>query len=79
MDYTNQDAYNIGKRQKAIIWLVLASIGALFIPFAPFIVGVIGIVFVAQLATAQKSPVAWLWAFSQIIPFVGLICLLILN
>jgi energy-coupling factor transporter transmembrane protein EcfT len=79
MEYSNQDAYNVGKKQKAIIWLVLASIAAFFIPFAPFIVGVIGIIFVAQLAAAQKLPVAWLWAFSQIIPLVSLICLLILN
>lgn len=79
MDYTKQEAYDVGKKQKAILWLILASIGAFFIPFAIFVVAIIGVVFVYQLASAQKSSYAWLWALLQIVPLVSLICLLILN
>ncbi len=79
MEYTNIEAYEVGKKQKAIMWLILASLIAFFIPYATFVVGIIGIVLVYQLAKAQKSSVAWLWALLQIIPVVSLICLLIIN
>ena len=82
MKYTKQEAYEVGKKQKEIVLLILVSIVAFFIPYSSFvvvIVGIIGIVFVYQLATAEKSSIPWLWAFLQIIPIVRLICLLILN
>jgi len=79
MEYTNIEVYEIGKKQKAIMWLILASFVALLIPFAPFIVGIIGIFLVYQLAKAQKSSVAWLLALFQIIPIVSLVCLIVVN
>ncbi|MFA6728323.1 MAG: hypothetical protein WCS17_08925 [Prevotella sp.] len=79
MEYTNIEAYEVGKKQKAIMWLIIASLVAFCIPFATFVVGIVGIVLVYQLAKAQKSPVAWLWALLQIIPIVSLICLVIIN
>ncbi len=83
MNYTNEEAYNVGKKQKAILWLILATLLAFLIlvifPFAILIVSIIGIVFVYQLASALKSSYAWLWALLQLIPLVSLICLIILN
>ena len=78
MEYTNVEAYEVGKKQKAVIWLMPAYFVAFFIPFASFVVGIIGIVFIYQLAKAQKSANAWLWALIQIIPIVSLICLIVL-
>lgn len=77
--YTNQETYKVGTNQKAIIWLVLASFIAFFIPYAPIVVGIICIVFVYRLAKALKLSLAWLWALSQILPFISIICLLVLN
>ena len=79
MDYSNQEAYKVGKKQKAILWCILASTISFFIPDSSFIVAIVCIVFVYQLAAAEKSSVAWLWALLQLMPFVSLICLLILN
>ncbi|MDD5657440.1 MAG: hypothetical protein PHF00_09335 [Elusimicrobia bacterium] len=43
--------------------------------------GLIGIVFVYQLAKAEKSSTPWLWALLQLcpIPIVSLVCQVILN
>ena len=49
---------------------------AFFIPYATWVAGSAAAYFVFKIAEAQKSPVAWLWALSQVIPFVGLVCLL---
>lgn len=78
MEYTNIEAYKVGKRQKDIIWLILSYFVAAFIPYVPFVMGFIGIFLVYKLAKAQKSEEAWLWALLQIIPIVNLICLIIL-
>jgi len=91
MEYTNLDAYEVGKKQKAVMWIILASVAGLLIPYvpyiagiagivyAPFVVGIIGIVFVYQLAKALKLSTAWLWALLQFIPIVSLYCLIKLN
>ena len=63
MDYTNLEAYEVGQAQKIILWLVLVSILACFVPlFGPLLVGMIAIVFVYRLASALRSKVALLWA-----------------
>ena len=79
-DISNREAYEIGTLQRQyLIWLLLAYVIAFFIPYGLFVVGFLAIYFVYKMADAQKSPVAWLWGLSQIIPYVGLVCLLIIN
>ena len=78
--FTNTETYEIGKRQKAILWLILLSIFLIFIPkIGPILSAVINIMFVYKLAVALKSKVAWLWCLLMIVPLVSLISLLIIN
>jgi hypothetical protein len=79
-EYTDREAYEIGIFQKQYInWILLVYAIAFLIPYATWVAGIAAAYFVFKIAEAQKSPVAWLWALSQIIPFVGLVCLLILS
>src|SRR5206468_2812306 len=83
MTYGDADVLDIAKRQKAIIWLILISIPAyivsLKIPFLPFIVGIISLVFIYQLAAALKESAPWLYVVLGVIPCVSLIALLVIN
>jgi hypothetical protein len=82
--YTDSEILDIAKRQKAILWLIVASIPAyalnLVIRLVPtLVIGIISLVFIYKLAVALKSSVPWVWVISGVIPCVGLIALLILN
>lgn len=78
-DFSDTEIANIAKWQKAIIWLVIASFIAFFIPQAFWITGIISLVFIYLLARALRSNVAWLYAVLGLIPLVGLIVLLVIN
>ena len=75
-EYTNQDVYLIGKKQKVIIWMVLLLLICLVYPPLQIIVGVVYIFQIYVLAKALKVQYPWLWALGMLIPFVSLICLL---
>ena len=78
--FTNAEIYEIGKRQRAILWLIIISIPAMFIPIiGPITTAIINVIFVYKLAKALKSDVAWLWCILVIIPLVSLISLVIIN
>lgn len=79
-DYTDREAFEVGVLQKQYInGILLVYVAAFFIPYAIWMVGIFGAYFVYKIADAQKSSVAWLWALSQVIPYIGLGCLLILS
>jgi len=78
--YTVQEILVIAKKQKVLIWFVVASVVTWAAPaVGQIVVGLIGLVFVYQLASALKSSVAWLFALLMIIPAVNTIILLVLN
>ncbi len=76
--YTNAEVLAIAKKQKAIIWLILASLAAFVFPPAWIVIAIVQIVFVYQLANALKLT-AWVWCIGMIIPLVSLLLLLVLN
>lgn len=79
VQWTKQDIIEVAKRQKSIMWMILISLVAMFIPFATIVTGIIQIYFIYKLATALRSSAAWVYIILAFIPFVGLIALLILN
>jgi len=78
-EYSDAEIRVIASNQKAIMWLILGSFVAFFIPYAPIITGILSLIFVYQLARAVRSSFAWVYAVLALIPFVGLIALLIIN
>ena len=72
------DILEVANRQKQILWMILISIPATFIPFATLVTGVIQIYFIVKLAKAVGSS-AWLYAVLAFLPLIGLIALLRLN
>jgi len=79
MEYTNAEVVAIAKKQKAIIWLILASLAAFVFPPAWIVIAVVQILFVFQLVKALKLSAAWVWCIGMIIPLVSLLLLLVLN
>ena len=49
-NWNNEDILEVAKRQKQILWMILLSIGAMFIPFATIVIGIIQIYFIFKLA-----------------------------
>lgn len=78
-DYTNEEVVAIAKKQKVILWLIVASVACALFPPAFIVVAIVNLVFVYQLAKALRLGLAWLWCASQIIPIVSLVALLVLN
>lgn len=69
--FNNEEAYIVGKKQKAILWAFFAS---LIFPPALYIM----IFFVYGLAKAEKKSLPGLWTFAILIPLVNIFCLLTL-
>jgi|GEM_PF-1549694 len=78
-EFTNQELYIIGKKQKLVIWLILLALVSSF--FYPISI-IVGIVYIFQAyaltkALKYKNPV--LWAIAIFIPIVSPVCLLIIS
>ena len=77
--YTNAEVVAVAKKQKAIIWLILASLTVFVFPPAWIVITIVQMVFVYQFAKTLKLGAPWVWCIGMIIPFVSLILLLVLN
>jgi hypothetical protein len=77
--FTNAEVVQVAKKQKAIIWLILASLAVVVFPPAWIVIAVVNLVFVYQLSKALKLSAPWVWCVGMIIPLVSLILLLRLN
>jgi hypothetical protein len=77
--YTNGEICAIAGFQRAIIWLVFASLIEYVFPPAFIIVFIVRLVFVYLLAQELKLRAAWAWCLGMIIPLVNIILLLMLN
>ena len=77
--WTKQDLIELAKRQKNILWMILVSLVAMFIPFATIVTGIIQIYFIYKLAAALRSSAAWVYIILAFIPLVGLIAILVIN
>ncbi|MCX5758388.1 MAG: hypothetical protein NTU83_07780 [Candidatus Hydrogenedentes bacterium] len=77
--WTKQDLMDVAKRQKSILWMILISLVAMFIPFATIVTGIVQIYFIYRLAAALRSSAAWVYIILAFIPLVGLFALLHIN
>ncbi|MGL5095286.1 MAG: hypothetical protein ACRDD1_06840 [Planctomycetia bacterium] len=77
--WTNAEIVEVAKRQKQILWMILLSIVAIFIPFATIVTGIIQVFFIYKLAIAVRSKAAWVYIVLAFIPLVGLLALLSIN
>ena len=79
-DFTKAEVHEVGKRQKVILWLLVASMVAhvVFQP-ATILTGALSVVFVFKLAKAARSKAAWFWAVLALLPILCLIALLVVN
>lgn len=79
-EFTKAEVHEVGKRQKTILWLLLASIVA-HVVFQPALIltGLLCVVFIFKLAKAEKSKAAWVWAILAFLPILSLIALLVVN
>jgi len=78
-EWTKTDLMEVAKWQKNIIWMILISLVAMFIPFATIVTGIIQIYFIYKLAGAVRSSAPWLYIILAFIPLIGLLALLHLN
>ena len=77
--WTSEEIVDIAKRQKQIIWMMLMSFVAMFIPGATLVTGLIQVYFIYKLAQAVRSSKAWIYIILVFIPLVGLFALLNIN
>jgi len=78
-EWTKADLVEVAKWQKNIMWMILISLVAMFIPFATIVTGIIQIYFIYKLAAAVRSSAAWLYIILGFIPLIGLLALLHIN
>jgi hypothetical protein len=77
--WTADELCDVAKWQKHIIWMILISLVAMFIPGATIVTGILQIYFIYKLAKAVRSSVAWLYIILAFIPLIGLLALLHIN
>lgn len=78
-EWTAEEILEVAKRQKQILFMILISLVAIFIPYATIVTGIIQIYFIFKFAKAVRSSAAWLYIILAFIPLIGLIALLIIN
>jgi hypothetical protein len=76
--FSDAEIQLIAKKQRILIWIILASLGAYFIRYAPIVTGIVSAVYMFQLARAVRKS-GWVVAILAFIPLVGLIALLVIN
>jgi hypothetical protein len=77
--WTKADLMEVANRQKSIMWMILISLVAAFIPFATIVTAIIQIFFIYKLATAVRSSAAWVYIILSFVPLIGLLALLHIN
>ena len=77
--WTPEEILEVAKRQKMILWMILASLAAFFFPPAMIVVNLIQIYFIFKLAQAVRSPSAWIYIVLSCLPLISLIALLYIN
>jgi predicted RNA-binding Zn-ribbon protein involved in translation (DUF1610 family) len=79
-EFTKAEVQEVGERQKAILWLLLASVVAhVVVQPALILTGLLCVVFVFKLAKAERSKAAWLWGALAFLPVLSLFALLVVN
>ena len=79
IQFTGSEVLEIARRQKSILWLIIANLLTFWIPGASIVTGLIGVIFIYRLGKVLRSSLAILYAILGFIPLVGLVGLLILN
>lgn len=74
--WSRDELIAVARYQKNIQWLVLVGLLLLFVPFGNFLLGLVGLFFIYQLARALRSRVAILYVVAAFIPLLGLLSLL---
>ena len=76
--YSKVDIYQIGKFQKILPWLLLASLIAHFFPPALILTGIFCCVYGYLLAKAERSRYPLLWGLFCVLPVIGWVGIIIL-
>ncbi len=91
MEYTDAQVLTIAKKQKILLWLILASIAVLFArifgighviwSLMQLSINIINLVFIYQLATALNLRTGLVWGVvvAMLVPIVNIILLLAVN
>lgn len=77
--WTKPSLLEVAKRQKNIMWMILISLAAIFIPYATLATGLVQVYFIFKLAAALRTSAAWVYIVLAFIPLVGLLALLHIN
>lgn len=79
LEWDKESLKAVAVAQKRLIWVILLSLVASFIPYATIISGIIGIFFVFRLAKATRHEAPWIFIVLGFIPVVCLFALVRLN
>ena len=77
--FSDFEILQIASRQKIMIWLILASFIAVFIPYALLVTGIISLVLIYQQAKTLRLPFAWIYAVLSLIPIICSLILILVN
>lgn len=77
--FTDAEILEIAKEQKAVIWIIVASLVTVFFPLAAIATGILSSVFIYRFARAVGSSVAWLYGLFGLVPLLGILGLLTIN
>jgi hypothetical protein len=77
--FTQQELLTVAHYQKNILWLVLISFAAVFVPLGTLVTAIIRVYFIFHLAVAVRSTAAWLYIIVMFIPLLNLLALLHIN
>lgn len=76
--FSNSEAYRVGHYQRVILWLLVLSAFAHFLPPALIVTGILVGVSMYKLAKAEKCRRPLLWALWALLPLLGYISIYLL-
>lgn len=76
--FSNLEAYRIGQYQRVVLWLLVLSLFAHFIPPALVVTGILLSTVIYKLAKAERYNRPLLWAIWAFLPIVGYVSIYLL-
>ena len=78
-EFTAKELFEIAKRQKQILWIILISFLCMLFPPAILIVAIFQVFYIYKLAVAVRSSFAWGYIILSFLPLISLLALLSVN
>lgn len=76
--FSNSEAYKVGQYQRIMLWLLLISLFAHFIPPALILSGILVSLATYKFAKAEKCRRPLLWALWSVLPLLGYVSIFLL-